>query len=142
MIGSLQRPTATPTEKPRILLAEDDNELRNLLSFVLKEDGYDVVEARDGSELLDRLEYTTLRQDDVASYNLIISDIRMPGYSGLEILAALRSMLWHTPVILITGFGDQATHELATLLGARSVFDKPFDVDDLRAAVVKVLAGR
>ncbi len=121
-----------------ILLAEDDTELRSLLSLVLGQDGHRVHEARDGRELLHRLQADA----DARTFDLVISDIRMPGYTGIEVLAAVRGLPWHTPVILITGFGDTATHELALQMGANLVFDKPFDVDDLRAAVGGILESQ
>jgi DNA-binding NtrC family response regulator len=66
---------------------------------------------------------------------LIISDVRMPGVSGLDVLATLRREDWSTPVILMTAFGDLETRAEARRLGAKALFDKPFDVDDLRTAV-------
>jgi DNA-binding NtrC family response regulator len=71
--------------------------------------------------------------------DLVISDERMPGMAGLEVLDALRRAGWPTPFILITGFGDQATHASARRLGASAVFDKPFDLDDLRKTVLQLL---
>jgi DNA-binding response OmpR family regulator len=68
----------------------------------------------------------------------IIMDVRMPGYSGIHILAALRAAQWSTPVILITAFGDARVHEEGARLGAAVVFDKPFDIDDLRTALLNL----
>ena len=119
----------------RVLLAEDDPEMRELLATALRQDGLEVVEARDGSALLDRLAEALAADGDLDGYDLIVSDIRMPGYSALDILAGVRRALRHTPVILITAFGDRVTHERAMRLGASAVFDKPFDIDDLRMAV-------
>ena len=59
----------------------------------------------------------------------------MPGLGGLDVLAILRCADWNTPVILITAFGDEATHAEGRDLGALAVFDKPFGVDLLRSAV-------
>ena len=65
----------------------------------------------------------------------------MPVCSGLQILEALRQAHWRTPVILMTAFGDEATRKRAAALAA-VLFDKPFELDDLRATVKTMLAGR
>ena len=114
----------------RILVAEDDREMRALLTLSLRRAGYEVLECRDGMELLNQLGAFSFppRPDDI---DAVISDIRMPGISGMEVLEALREVGHFPPVILITAFGDEETHLTAKRLGAVAVFDKPFDVEDL-----------
>jgi DNA-binding response OmpR family regulator len=126
-----------PSRKSRLLLAEDDFELRELLACVLRADGHDVVEARDGNEL-----WTMLSEDGREPFALVVSDVRMPGLTAFDVLSRLQRSLTDTPVILITAFGDQTTHLRALRLGASRVFDKPFDCDDLRAAVHETLNQR
>jgi two-component system response regulator (stage 0 sporulation protein F) len=126
----------------RVLLAEDDPSMRELLATTLREDGLEVIEARDGSALLDRLAEALAADGDLSGYDVIVSDIRMPGHSALDILAGVRHALRRIPVILITAFGDRVTHERAMRLGASAVFDKPFDLDDLRTAVHHELQQR
>jgi DNA-binding response OmpR family regulator len=119
-----------------IILAEDDPEMRALLAVPLREDGYEVVEACDGVELIraiHRFEMAPL------SMGLIITDIRMPGFTGIEMLEYLHYAGLRVPVIVMTGFGDARTHAEARELGATMVLDKPFDVDHLRAAVQRIL---
>jgi DNA-binding response OmpR family regulator len=97
------------------------------------------VEAEDGVALLANIETTlTLRRERAHSF-LIVADIRMPGLTGLDVLAILRCANCTTPVILITAFGDEATHAEGRELGAAAVFDKPFNVEDLRSAVVETM---
>jgi CheY-like chemotaxis protein len=122
--------------RPCVLLAEDDRAMREFIAAVLRRDGYDVVEASDGTELVERLA-PMLRQpfDPRVRIALIISDVRMPGLTGLQVLETLRWAEWSTPIILITAFGDEATHRQARAHGATAVFDKPFALDELRAAV-------
>ncbi|WP_437809793.1 response regulator [Sorangium sp. So ce1078] len=129
-------PVATPV---RVLLAEDDRELRLLLATALRRDGYEVLEARDANHLLE-LMGDALVSGSGAPADVVVSDIRMPGRSGLELLAGLRRDDWATPVVLITAFGDPETHAEAYRLGADAVLDKPLDVDDLRI-VVQTLAS-
>jgi DNA-binding response OmpR family regulator len=121
----------------RVLLAEDDAEMRRIIAMVLRRDGYDVVEAKNGVEILHYLGSSQLH-GRLFDIDIIISDIRMPGLSGLEILSDLRAGGWLTPVILITGFGDEETHARARRLGVSAVFDKPFDLKDLLAEVHRI----
>lgn len=129
------------SSKARLLLAEDDFELRELLACVLRADGHDVVEARDGNELWSLLSGENEASTGAAQppFALVVSDVRMPGLTAFDVLSKLQRSLTDTPVILITAFGDQTTHMRALRLGASRVFDKPFDCDDLRAAVHETL---
>jgi len=116
-----------------ILLAEDHAEMRHYLYAELRADGHHVSTTGDGNEMMHAL--TSLSELPIAMPDAIIMDVRMPGCSGLQILAALRAARWTTPVILITAFGETKLHEEAARLGAAAVFDKPFDVDDLKTAL-------
>ena len=121
----------------RLLLAEDDFELRELLACVLRADGHEVVEARDGNELWELLSGESTA--DPRGFALVVSDVRMPGLTAFDVLSKLQRTVAETPVILITAFGDQTTHLRALRLGASRVFDKPFDCDELRDAVHETL---
>jgi CheY-like chemotaxis protein len=122
----------------RILVAEDDAEMRRVIADTLRDDGYDVVELADGGRLLVDVAARLKGSPEGDSIDLIVSDIRMPICTGLQILEALRLAHWRTPVILMTAFGDDATRRQAE--GLRAVlFDKPFDLDDLRTAVKNML---
>jgi CheY-like chemotaxis protein len=129
------------TAPPRILLAEDDAEMRRLVADALRGDGHEVAEATDGGRLLVDIATRLKAGDGDGSLDLIVSDIRMPICTGLQILAALREAHWRTPVILMTAFGDAATRRHAESLAAL-LLDKPFDMDDLRMAVAKMLPAR
>ena len=137
------RVVPTPLSKAfvpaRLLLAEDDSELRALLASSLREDGFEVVEVADGNALVDRLADAMAADGSLDGYDLVVSDIRMPGFSALEVMIGMRRMLFRTPVVLITAFGDPKTHERAKRLGASLVIDKPFDVDELRSAVTRLV---
>ncbi len=123
----------------RVLLVEDDPEMRELMALTLRGDGYDVQEAADGAEALRVL--GTSAADGPERIDLVVSDIRMPGYSGLEMLQRMRGGPSSIPVVLVTAFGDRETHARARRLGA-SLLDKPFDLDDLRALVFEALGPR
>jgi DNA-binding NtrC family response regulator len=124
------------TRRCRVLLADDDGPLRECLATALRLDGHEVIEARDGCELLDLLASSVMERGTPP--DLVISDLRMPGWTGIQVLAGLRSAEWSVPVIVITGFGDAKTCAQAERLGAKAVFNKPFDIDDLRTAVLNL----
>jgi two-component system, response regulator, stage 0 sporulation protein F len=127
-----------PRRERQVLLAEDDAEMRHLMAWALRHDGYDVLEATDGDEAMTLLGTIETKDARLGLPDLIVSDVRMPGYSGLEMLERLRRENAKVPVILVTAFGDWATHAQAERLGAQ-VLDKPFDLDDLRALVFDAL---
>jgi two-component system response regulator (stage 0 sporulation protein F) len=125
---------------PRLLLAEDDDGLRPLLAERFRAEGFEVIEAEDGSAVVECLAQSIIKGDDERSFDLIVSDIRLPGLNALDVLRGARRALEATPVILITAFGDQRTRDRALLLGASAVFDKPLDVDDLIDAACRLLS--
>src|SRR5262249_27008363 len=119
----------------RIVLAEDDYEMRRLLSDALRREGHDVIEAKNGSELLERVE-TELRHH--AGLNAVVTAGCLPGFpclQALDWLQRVRSL--HVPLIVITAFGDRRVREQARRLGA-DLLEKPFDLDELRARIRKI----
>ncbi len=127
------------TQRPRrILLAEDDDEFRGFLADVLRDDGHEVVEVGDGRLLLQRIAVAVTDGDNLEGIDLVLSDVRMPHADAFEVVSGIRRAKIDVPVLLMTAFGDQNTHEQARQLGVLCVFDKPFDVDDLRTIVCNV----
>jgi CheY-like chemotaxis protein len=114
---------------PRILLAEDDAQMRELVSGDLRRAGYSVVECGDGAALLERLESAS--REDGWGVDLVVADVRMPELTGLEALERLRDADPFTPYIVVTAFGSAETRLAATRLGAIAVLDKPFEIKDL-----------
>ena len=125
---------------PHVLLAEDDIHTRHLLAWALRTAGYDVVEAGDGIEVLDEMD-ARIRKNCARPFGVIILDVNMPFLTGLDLLAALRSAQWTTPVILITAFGDEAIRTEARELGAFAILEKPLELDELRTAVLRALSS-
>jgi CheY-like chemotaxis protein len=128
-----------------ILLADDDPEVRSVLAKAFRKAGSRITEARSGYDLFDQLRE---RARSKAGFDLIISDIRMPGFTGLKVLEVLRAtcdgrheyepQIHDTPIILITAFGDQDVQADADRLGA-ALFHKPFDIDELQAYALKLV---
>jgi CheY-like chemotaxis protein len=121
----------------RILVAEDDDAMRRFLARVLQADGYVPVECRNGLDLFAHLEAFVVSRATL-DFAAIVSDIRMPGLTGLEILEDLHDHEGFPPVILITAFGDAGIHARAAKAGAAAVLDKPFDVDVLLAKLHEI----
>lgn len=131
---------ATDVSSFQVLLAEDDHEMRRLLTQALRKSGYKITECPDGIALLDHLAAFLLpREFSREKIDLIISDIRMPGITGMEVLEGKPERTSFPPMILITAFGDEKTHALARQYGAAAIFNKPFDVDDLLEKVSELL---
>lgn len=124
----------------RVLIADDDADTRQTLADALRLDGYEVIEAQNGWELLQYLATTQNPEVDPAQVDLVISDVRMPGKNGLDVLAGLRWANGSTPFILITGFSDLQMHAEARRLGATAVLSKPFELEQLRTVVLNALA--
>lgn len=118
----------------RILLADDDAEMRRLLASVLRGAGYRVEEADDGDALRARLAALHGELD------LLVTDVQMPGWTGLQALEWTKRNAPDVEVILITAFGDRDLHARAAALGARAVLDKPFDLITLKQVVASLPA--
>ena len=126
----------------RLLVAEDDQALREMIISLLKVDGYEVIGVADGFDLLEAVE-TSLRPDlGAQQLDLVISDVRMPGMTGLRAFGQLGYGPTIPPVIFITAFGSDDVHREAIQLGAVAVLDKPVDLDELRGLVKSFFATR
>lgn len=134
----LSREVTTERVAPHILLAEDDDEMRRLLAQAVCAAGYEVIQCRDGMDFLKRLESFIVNKGTL-DFELIISDILMPGLTGLEILEDLHECKGFPPMILITAFGDKEVHKKAEKFGAAAIFDKPFEIDDLLSKVREIV---
>lgn len=121
-----------------IILADDDAAMRGMLGTSLRREGFEVDECSDGQELIDRLRAGL---DGSRRPDLVVTDLRMPGLSGFDVLHWLQVWLPDVPLILITAFGDPQTHRRATELGAAAIIDKPFNLQELHDQVSRVLGA-
>ena len=138
MPNAMLVPSGRPQRRARVIVAEDDAELRHMVSSLLSADGYDVVEVVNGEELLDYVASLTRADGKCVDPDLIISDICMPEMDGLQVLKRLRDAQVATPVVLMTAFANQAICEQADHLGAITLLSKPFEIDDLRMIVLNI----
>jgi CheY-like chemotaxis protein len=129
---------------PLVLVAEDDADVRRLVATTLRVDGYSVIEARDGADLVEHIGSALLFgnvRGELEPIALVISDVRMPGRDGLEILAQLRRSEIGVAVILMTAYPDPAVRRSAERLGVDAFLCKPFEIDQLRGVVRAILTG-
>jgi DNA-binding response OmpR family regulator len=121
----------------RVLLAEDDDDLRALLAEELRRDGHEVIEVSNGHELGELIVAHALQPHDTEA--IVISDIGMPGRTGLSVLERHRHTAWCPRFIFITGLGNDEVCAHALRLGAVAVVEKPFDLDELRDTLMKAV---
>jgi excisionase family DNA binding protein len=117
--------------RPRVLVVDDEATIRDLLSKTLALAEYDVDLAPDGRGAIDRLR--------MIPYDLLITDLRMPGVDGLTVIREARRLKADLPVIIITGFSNEASAIEAVNLGVSGYLTKPFRVPRVLAAAAKAL---
>lgn len=125
-----------PARRKRILLADDDSAVCALLEVALSQQ-CDVVAVHDAETALARLSTDT-------RYDAIVSDFMLPGISGLEFVAMIRSdeRTMRVPILMISGHGAGEVGPAARAAGADAFLDKPFTLAQVRAAIVKLLGPR
>lgn len=125
--------------RARVLVADDDDAMRSLLKELFERLGFQVEVVTDGAALWARLE--AMRSTTSALPDAVVTDIEMPGCSGLEVLEALSRWSLDVPVVVVTGVADPAVEARANRLGARAYFEKPVELSALRRALLKLSAG-
>jgi CheY-like chemotaxis protein len=129
MGSALAFPTAL-----RILVADDDADLRESVVELLTDAGAEVASVQSGAELLARL-------GEGEPYDLVIADLLMPWITGLQVASSVRDAGLSVPVLLITGAGDASLEERVDSLERTLLLRKPFDSEQLRAAILELLPG-
>ena len=122
------------TAQAKLLVVDDERSMRELLSIVLRREGYDVTLAENGRAAIDQLER--------ARFDLLISDIKMPDMTGVDVLRAAKRIDPDILGIMITAFASADTAIEAMRLGAHDYLSKPFDVDELKMKVRNALEQR
>lgn len=125
----------------RVLLVEDDDDQRHLIAWMLRGQGWEVVEAASGVDLLGWIGKVTSTPMGVA-FDVIVSDVNMPDLSALEVLSGWRYGGWPIPIVLVTAADEATIRSEARALGASAVLAKPIEWDRLRRAVEQAAAGR
>jgi DNA-binding NtrC family response regulator len=129
--------TVTQTTQHRILLVDDEPNLRKVLGALLRQQGYEVHAETDGAAALARV-----RSAPARTFDVVISDLRMPNLDGIGLLRALTLHEPNLPVILLTAHGSVDSAVEAVKLGAFDYLEKPFDRDQIHQIVQKAIATR
>ncbi|MBR0818835.1 response regulator [Bradyrhizobium liaoningense] len=121
---------------PKILIADDEDSMRQLVARAIAMDGHEIVTAQDGAEALEIL----TRED--GAFDLLLTDIQMPVMDGIALALSAARDFPDLTILLMTGFADQ--RERASNLNAlvHDVVTKPFSVADIRTAVADALAAK
>jgi excisionase family DNA binding protein len=118
-------------ERPRILVVDDEQAVRDLLAKTLTMADYDVDAAPDGASAIERLR--------AVEYDLLITDLKMPGMDGLSVIREARRTAPDLPVIIITGYSTEASAIEAINLGVAGYLTKPFRLPRILAATARAL---
>ena len=118
----------------RILVVDDEDRVRSILNIMLSSKGHEIKEAADGTQALSLLDKT--------AFDLVISDIRMDGMDGKELLTHIKQKDMGCPVIFLTAFGTLESAVEALRLGVSDYLVKPFEEKDLHLAVARALGVR
>ena len=128
---TLARPVAAPAARPRVLVADDEASIRDLLAKTLALAEYEVDLVPDGRSAIERLR--------IMPYDLLITDLKMPGVDGLAVIREARRLRADIPVIIITGYSTEASAIEAVNLGVSGYLTKPFRVPRVLATAAKAL---
>jgi DNA-binding NtrC family response regulator len=117
----------------RILLVEDRDSLRRMLERALAEEGYEVDAAADGKGGMERVAQQP--------YDIVLTDLKLPDASGLDVVAASKAAQPETPVVVLTGYGSVKVAVEAMKLGAYDFLEKPVAIDDLARLIAEAIGA-
>jgi two-component system response regulator PilR (NtrC family) len=124
--------TTTVAKKSSVLVVDDEEALRTVLSGELANEGYEVKAAADGDEAISEVEKSP--------FDLVLLDIKMPRMSGFEVLKYIKVNHAKTKVVMLTGFADLKNAIESKKLGADDFVSKPYDLVDLLTTIERVLS--
>ena len=124
-------PSTKPDGRPRVLVVDDEASIRDLLGKTLALADYDVDLAPDGQVALERMR--------LFSYDLLITDLKMPGIDGLAVIREARRLQDKLPVIILTGFSTESSAIEAANLGVSGYLTKPFKVPKMLSVAARAL---
>lgn len=123
--------------KKHILIAEDEKQARLSLSLILKGAGYGVAAVENGAQALAELVKTA---EEGGGFDLLLTDIKMPGMDGVSLVNAIKERKLDVPSIAMTGFGDKDAVVQLLKAGCKDYLEKPLSADDVLRCVEKILA--
>lgn len=120
--------------RKHVLVIDDDEVVGRSFDRVLTGKGYDVSTALSGEEGLEKM--------DFEEYDIVFTDIKMPGIDGLEVAERIRARCPWTPVVVITGYGSEENEARAKVLGTKGFVRKPLTPEIIESVTLKTLANR
>lgn len=120
--------------KPRILVVDDEESIREFLDIMLKKEGYEITTAEDGQKAIDLL--------GKKSFDMVISDLQMPHVTGIELLKHVKDNYPQLLFLLITAFGTTESAVEAMKMGAYDYITKPFKIDEVRINIANALRSQ
>jgi two-component system response regulator PilR (NtrC family) len=126
--------TTTTTGKKRILIIEDDAEMRSLLKDFFEEEGIETSSVENGSD--------AFRELVKEPFDFIITDIRMPGLTGLDILPRIKKLQPEATVIVITAFGSEEVYRRSLERGATAYLEKPIHFSQLKELIHEMVSPK
>lgn len=123
------------TRHARIMVAEDDPDLRAAIAAGLRADGHSVIDVSDGAEVQSYAHDCMFLDLPRPRLDALVVDVCMPRVDGLTLLAYLRELGWNLPAVVVTGYASHELVEVARVLGAHAVLDKPLELEDLQRSV-------
>lgn len=121
------------TSNQRVLVAEDDLEMLDAVAAAFSRRHYDVVRAESGAELVEQLA-------NHGPFDLIVADVSMPWMDGLKALSSMRAAGLATPIIVMTALREPQLPSQVRALNPAVLLRKPFEIDELDAAVAKLMS--
>lgn len=121
----------TEQEKIKVLVVDDEETLRMLVGMTVESLGLEMIEAEDGAKALELCRKTKV--------GFVVTDINMPGMSGLEFTAALKKLSPATEVIIVSGFIDQKVKVQAEKCGVTKLIAKPYDYGEMESSIAEAL---
>ena len=118
---------------PRVLVADDDPEMLGAVADAFRRRNYDVVQAESGAELVEQLA-------NHGPFDLIVADVSMPWMDGLKALSSMRAAGLATPIIVMTALREPQLPSQVRALSPAVLLRKPFEIDELDAAVAKLMS--
>ena len=125
---------AENNKTPQILIVEDDEEMRSLLKEFLEEEGFETECARNGSD--------ALREIVKKPFDLIVTDIEMPGLTGLDILPEMKKLRPGASIIVMTSFANEEVCRRSLEKGASGYLEKPIHIKKLKALIYELLSTK
>jgi DNA-binding NtrC family response regulator len=119
------------TQREHVLVIDDEEDIRESLAEILSLEGYEVTTAESGATAIERAK--------LARFSLVITDLKMPGMDGIEVLVRLKQLHPGLPVIVATGYASDETASRCRREGAYDYIRKPFDLDDLLRLITQAL---